>query len=53
MSDFKMVIGFVFKLLNIELPVFGFRLSILSIFIGTFILGLFIRVIVKIFGGDD
>lgn len=53
MEDFKLVIGHVFKFLNIEVPVFGFRLSILSIFIGTFILGLFIRVILKIFGGDD
>lgn len=53
MEDFKIIISKLMELLSIEIPVFGFRFSCVSIIIGTFILGLVIRVIVGIFGGDD
>lgn len=53
MEDFVSIIKYVLKLFSLEVPLLGYRLSISSIIISTFFLGLFIRVIVYIFKGDD
>lgn len=53
MQDFISVINFVINLFSIQIPILGFRFSISTIIISTFLLGLFIRVIVYIFKGDD
>lgn len=53
MQDFINVLNYVVNLFSIHVPVFGFSFSISTIIISTFLLGLFIRVIVYIFKGDD
>lgn len=53
MEDFKMVINYLFNLLSIEIPVFGYRISFLSIFLSLSILSIVIGFVIKIFGGDD
>ncbi|MCM1228207.1 MAG: hypothetical protein NC320_12465 [Clostridium sp.] len=53
MEDFKEIMSYVFSLLSIEIPVFGYRFSILSIVLGMAILSIVIGSIVKIFGGKE
>lgn len=53
MEDFKMVINYLFNLLSIEIPVFSYRISFLSIFLSLSILSIVIGFVIKIFGGDD
>ncbi len=53
MQDFITIIEYVINLFSMQIPIFGFSFSLSSIIIATFILGLFIRVIVYIFKGDD
>lgn len=53
MEDFITLLQYVIHLFSIQIPIFGYRFSISSIIISTFLLGLFIRVIVYIFKGDD
>lgn len=53
MQDFINVINYVVNLFSIHVPILGFSFSISTIIISTFLLGLFIRVIVYIFKGDD
>lgn len=52
MEDFKSVISKLMELLSIEIPVFGFSFSILSILLSFTILSIVIGFVVKIFGGD-
>lgn len=53
MEDFRQVIDYVIALLSIEIPLFGYRFSIISIVLGMSILSIVIGIIVKIFGGKD
>ena len=52
MEDFKLVISKLIELLSIEVPVLGFRFTILSLFLSFTILSIVIGFVVKIFGGD-
>lgn len=52
MEDFKLVISKLFELLSIEIPVFGFRFSLITIFVSLTILSIVIGFVVKIFGGE-
>ncbi len=53
MEDFRLVMNYVFSLLSIEIPIFGYRFSIFSIVIAFAIMSVVIGFIVKVFGGDD
>lgn len=53
MEDFINVINYVINLFSIHVPILGFSFSISTIIVSTFLLGLFIRVLVYIFKGDD
>lgn len=52
MEDFNSVIFKLIELFSIEIPVFGYRFSILSILLSFSILSIVIGFVVKIFGGD-
>lgn len=52
MSDFDLVVSKLFELLSIEVPIFGFRFTLLSIFVSFSILSIVIGFVVKIFGGE-
>lgn len=52
MEDFKLVISKLFELLSIEIPIFGYRFTLISIVISFTILSIVIGFVVKIFGGD-
>ncbi len=52
MEDFKIIISKVIELLSIEIPVLGYRFSLLSIFLSLAILSIAIGIVVKLFGGN-
>lgn len=52
MEDFKRIVSIIMELLSIEIPVFGFRFSFMSIIIAMVILSIAIGFVVAIFGGD-
>ncbi len=53
MDDFELIISKIFELLSIEIPVFGYRFSILSIVVSFAVLSIAVGFVVKIFGGDN
>lgn len=52
MEDFKIVIDKVMELFAIQIPIFGYNISILTIVIGMAILSIVAWAIGRIFGGD-
>lgn len=49
MEDFKLVIDYVFSILSIEIPIFGYNFSLLTIALANLILSIAIGFVVHIF----
>lgn len=53
MEDFKLIIDKVFSFLSIDIPIFGYSFSLLTIILSNIILSIAINFICVLFGGKD
>lgn len=52
MEDFKLILDYVFGIFSIEIPIFGYSFSLITVILATSILSIAIGFVVHIFGGD-